>query len=318
MPFSHHSHSGQFCMHAKGSLEEMVLAAIDRKMTVFALTEHMPRDDEDLYPEEKQAHASLASLTATYDAFYAEATRLRAAYAAQITLLIGFEGEWIRSPRSHALTTALLRNPRYALDLFVGSVHHVNGHPIDLDRATYARARASAGSGGAGTDADLAAAYLDAQRDMLRALRPPVVGHFDLVRLFSDAPDAPWRGRAAAVWARVRRNLELARAYGSVLEVNQAALRKGLREPYPRAEICSEFLAMGGRFTLSDDSHSTDQVGMNYPRVLAFIKKVGIKEVYFFERVDSKDSPPKMSSLSVEELEKHPSWSTYDSSEAEP
>ena len=53
MPFSHHSHSGQFCLHAKNLLEEMVQAALTRKYRTFALTEHMPRDQmEDLYPEE--------------------------------------------------------------------------------------------------------------------------------------------------------------------------------------------------------------------------------------------------------------------------
>jgi len=52
MPFSHHSHSGQFCGHAQNSLEQMVRAAIAKNMQVFALTEHMPREEEDLYPEE--------------------------------------------------------------------------------------------------------------------------------------------------------------------------------------------------------------------------------------------------------------------------
>ena len=52
MPFSHHSHSGQFCYHAQNTLEEMVKAAIVKKMRVFALTEHMPREEVDLYPEE--------------------------------------------------------------------------------------------------------------------------------------------------------------------------------------------------------------------------------------------------------------------------
>lgn len=53
MPFSHHSHSGQFCGHATDTLEEVVQRAIALKMQVFALTEHMPRDqDSDLYPEE--------------------------------------------------------------------------------------------------------------------------------------------------------------------------------------------------------------------------------------------------------------------------
>ena len=53
MPFSHHSHSGQFCGHATDTLEEVIQRAIALKMKVFAMTEHMPRDlDEDLYPEE--------------------------------------------------------------------------------------------------------------------------------------------------------------------------------------------------------------------------------------------------------------------------
>lgn len=53
MPFSHHSHSGQFCLHASNTLEEMILAAIAKGMIVFSLTEHIPRDcNEDLYPEE--------------------------------------------------------------------------------------------------------------------------------------------------------------------------------------------------------------------------------------------------------------------------
>jgi histidinol-phosphatase (PHP family) len=53
MPFSHHSHSGQFCPgHAKNQLEEVIQTAIAQKMEVFCLTEHMPRGKEDFYPEE--------------------------------------------------------------------------------------------------------------------------------------------------------------------------------------------------------------------------------------------------------------------------
>ena len=52
MVFSHHSHSGQFCGHAENTLEEVVQCAIEKKMEVFAMTEHMPREEEDFYPEE--------------------------------------------------------------------------------------------------------------------------------------------------------------------------------------------------------------------------------------------------------------------------
>ena len=53
MPHSLHSHSGQFCKHAVGTLEKMVQEAISKRFLVFGLTEHVPRYREiDLYPEE--------------------------------------------------------------------------------------------------------------------------------------------------------------------------------------------------------------------------------------------------------------------------
>ena len=65
MPFSHHSHSGQFCHHAQDTLEAMVLAACDRGFHTFALTEHMPRRAAHLYPEEVRPHLSSAGRLAS-------------------------------------------------------------------------------------------------------------------------------------------------------------------------------------------------------------------------------------------------------------
>jgi len=53
MPFSHHSHSGQFCHHAKDTLEVVVKTAICKGMQTLVMAEHMPRDViMDSYPEE--------------------------------------------------------------------------------------------------------------------------------------------------------------------------------------------------------------------------------------------------------------------------
>jgi histidinol-phosphatase (PHP family) len=53
MPHSHHSHSGQFCKHAAGLLEDVVVEAVRQGFEVYGLTEHVPRyRNEDLYPEE--------------------------------------------------------------------------------------------------------------------------------------------------------------------------------------------------------------------------------------------------------------------------
>ncbi|KAK0638059.1 putative histidinol-phosphatase [Lasiodiplodia hormozganensis] len=273
MPFSHHSHSGQFCAHAKGTLEEMVQAAIAKGFHTFALTEHIPRGDGDLYPEETLDSAGLTQL---FDDYYREAVRLREAYRSQIQILIGMETEWIREPESRQWITKL--QDKYAFDLFIGSVHHMHTVPIDFDKAMYSEARTRAG----GTDERLFEDYFDAQLEMLQALRPPIVGHFDLVRLLSDEPNRKLR-QWAGVWRRIQRNLEFIAAYGGLLELNTAGLRKGLLEPYPTSEICEVFLGLGGRFTLSDDSHQVEHVATNYARLPEFLERTGIRELFFLQ-----------------------------------
>ena len=140
------------------------------------------------------------------------------------------EIDWIR-PSSLDVIQGLLK--KYPFDLFIGSVHHVHGIPIDYDKKMYLEARETSG----GTDEKLAEDYFDLQYEMLQALKPPIVGHFDLIRLLSDDPEASfvqWPG----VWQKILRNLDFIVDYGGLVELNSAGLRKGMSEPYPKAEIC--------------------------------------------------------------------------------
>jgi histidinol-phosphatase (PHP family) len=238
MPFSHHSHSGQFCPgHAVNTLEEVISTAIAKKLRVFCLSEHMPRDEIDFYPEEKDHGGSLEKHFENQAAFFTEACRLREKYREQIELPIGFECDWIR-PESRQLIERSLAD--HDFDYFVGSVHHVHTIPIDYDQAMYDAARDKAG----GADELLFQDYFDAQFDMLNAVKPPVVGHFDLIRLKSADPNQSFHSMTG-VWERVLRNLDLVASYGGILEINTAALRKGMNEPYPRKEICQ----VGCRFS---------------------------------------------------------------------
>lgn len=115
----------------------------------------------------------------------------------------------------------------------MGSLHHTHTIPIDYDRAMYEKARDAAG----GSDEQLFENYFDSQYEMLQALTPPVVGHFDLIKLMSDYRDADFKDMQG-VWEKMRRNLKYIASYGGVLELNAAGLRKGLAEPYPCSPIC--------------------------------------------------------------------------------
>lgn len=229
MPYSHHSHSGQFCGHAKDTLEQVIQTAIAKGFQTFCLTEHMPRPLEDFYPEEAKSHTP-ESLAKLFEDFLVEAHRLRGIYSSQIQLLIGFETEFIR-PSTVDLIRGIL--DRHTFDFFMGSVHHVHTIPIDYDRAMYEQARDKAG----GTDERLFEDYFDLQYEMLQELRPLVVGHLDLIRLLSDHRDDAFKDMAG-VWQKIERNLDFIASYGGLLELNSAGLRKGLAEPYPCLPIC--------------------------------------------------------------------------------
>ena len=172
----------------------------------------------------------MAGLLENEAAYFKEAVWLREKYAATIDILIGFETDWIRDSSLTLIHNSL---DKFPFDFFIGSVHHVHTIPIDYDLPFYRRAREISG----GTDEKLFEDYFDSQFDMLKALNPPVVGHFDLIRLKSDDPDrnfSQWPG----VWKKILRNLDWAAENGALLELNSAGLRKGMKEPYPGEEIC--------------------------------------------------------------------------------
>ena len=127
---------------------------------------------------------------------------------------------------------------RYKFDFCVGSIHHVHGIPIDYNVELWKAARTSCG----GTDDALFAAYFDEQFELIREIKPLVVGHFDVIRLW--APDkmirlSQWGG---TVWSKVVRNIEQVISYGGAFELNSAAFRKGFAEPYPTSEIAAVLL----------------------------------------------------------------------------
>ncbi|KAG6888549.1 hypothetical protein C0995_007421 [Termitomyces sp. Mi166 len=234
MPHSHHSHSGQFCKHAKGTLEDVVLEAIRQKFEVYGLTEHVPRyRPEDLYPEE--AGVSLDELASQFDRFLDEAHHLKAKYASQITLLVGLETEYITGSDLDNLESLLTRVGS-RVEYIVGSVHHVNTIPIDFDLDTFHKALASLDTGFATQNQQetFLSAYFDAQYELLTRFRPQIVGHFDLCRLYNPGlvfADYP------AAWAKVERNVKFAIDYGALFEVNAAAFRKGWDSAYPAPDV---------------------------------------------------------------------------------
>ncbi|KZT22895.1 histidinol phosphate phosphatase H [Neolentinus lepideus HHB14362 ss-1] len=289
MPYSHHSHSGQFCKHATGKLEDVVIEAIKKGFHTYGLTEHVPRYREaDLYPEE--AGCPLDLLTRQFDDFVDEAHRLKVAYAAQIHLLVGLETEFITELDIDNLEH-LLQKHKNRIDYLVGSIHHVNGVPIDFDERTYHKSVQSLSTNGSVTDTlesdtleRFLCSYFDAQYNIMRRFHPEVIGHFDLCRLYT--PELSLQGHREA-WGKVERNIQYAISYGAVFEVNAAALRKGWPSPYPSSDIMQRIVQGGGKLVLSDDSHGPHTVGLNYARLAKCLMDMQITRLHYLHKAES-------------------------------
>ncbi|KAF8001972.1 hypothetical protein HF325_002937 [Metschnikowia pulcherrima] len=294
---SHHSHSGDYISHANGTLESMVATARSMGFTHYCLTEHMPRlSDEYLYPEEIEKEYNVTNLKADFQKFLRHGREIQARINNEVgnddfQILVGFEVEGIDSAHIRAAKTIM-----NDADMCVGSVHYVHGIPIDFNRDLWLEARAKCKEN---TTRCLYKDYFDLQYEVLTELRPQVVGHFDLIRLFEEDEIDPTTGMQSVdisverdwpeVWSAITRNIEFVVSYGGLFELNSAAVRKGWPSPYPRLDLALAIKNLGGKFCLSDDAHTTEQVGLNYKKVLDYIQsELQLSHIYHLQLENGK------------------------------
>ncbi|WFD45051.1 histidinol-phosphatase [Malassezia psittaci] len=309
---SHHSHSGEFCEHARCSLDEVVAQAHKLHFSHFHLSEHIPREfDHHLYPEEKEAQLTPAKLHDRFVKYIQRARKVQHEYAERtppMHILVGCETENIASPQSVDFLCRILGqdDANYAsipapfvgkglVDYLVGSVHHAHGIPIDFDHATFQDALRSGAQDPRGGRVSLLDSYLDMQLEVFQRLQPEVIGHFDLYRLFE--PSASWLENEN-IYEKVVRNIRYAASYGALFEANSAAFRKGwYMETYPGKRILPIILSVGGRIALSDDSHGVDQVGLNYKHLRDYLMRHDVSAVWRLERDPKTASPLTMEQM---------------------
>ena len=266
----HGGHSGQFCSHAKNTLEEIVLAYIRKGYPWVGITEHMPPVSEDfVYPEETRAGLNVMTLTERFADYITTCRRLQARYANEIQIYVGFETETY----SGSLDLANTLIGRYSPDYVVGSAHHVDDIPFDYNKQSYDRAADHCG----GLDG-LYGAYFDQQYEMITVLKPRVIGHLDIIRIYD--PDYRSRLTKPAIWEKIVRNLELIKQLDLILDFNLRPLSRGETEPYLSFPILEKACAMGIDVIPGDDSHGVDDIGATMHRALEILKVVGLRPTW--------------------------------------
>ncbi|HBT97243.1 MAG TPA: histidinol phosphatase [Desulfobulbaceae bacterium] len=261
----HGGHSGQFCSHAENSLEEVILAYIDHGYAWVGITEHAPGlAPHLLYTDQQELGFTPETLRQRFARYMPECRHLQQKYADTITVFAAMETETYSGYAEHIDGLVAEFRPDY----IVGSVHFVGDVNFDYSVEKYQEAVVKVG----GIE-NLYCRYFDDQLAMIERLRPAVVGHFDLIRIFD--PDYREHLSLPVVAERVERNLRRIKALDLIMDFNLRALAKGASEPYISRPILLRAKELGVAVVPGDDSHGVANIHENMERGIAILEELG-------------------------------------------
>ncbi len=261
----HGGHSGEFVTHAEDSLEDIIREYIEKKFEWVGITEHIPPEkNEFMMPDEIEAGLDSTTMKNIFSDYINECKRLKKKYKDKILIFTGFETEAWSGYKE--FIQQLIK--KFKPDYIVGSMHQVSDLQFDYSKNHYKKAVDILG----GYDT-MYCKYFDEQYEMIETLKPAVVGHFDLIRIFD--PEYKTRIKKKEIWTRILRNLELIKCLDLIMDFNLRALYKGADEPYITADILQKARQLEIKVVPGDDSHGVKNIGVNMDKGIMILEKYG-------------------------------------------
>ncbi len=174
---------------------------------------------------------------------------LKAKYADKLNILCGVEQDCLGGM------------PISDFDFVIGSVHYVekNGQLFDVDRSKSYLLNVL----NEHFEGDIYAfceAYFKSVSKVVEATGADIIGHFDLVSKFNenDCLFDSKHPRYLAAWQEAADKLITT---GKPFEINTGAISRGYRSgPYPAEDMMKYIIEKGGRFIMTSDSHSAENL----------------------------------------------------------
>ena len=206
---------------------------------------------------------------------------LKAAYANQLEVLCGLEIDYI--PNLWPQIKAML-NPNQ-LDFYIGSIHFVDafddGTPWSIDGTHNEFFKGWDEIFNRDSHA-LVRKYFDYTRQMVREMKPPVIGHLDKIKMqyqgdcFIPETDPVYRQELIAT-------LEVIAQQGSIVEVNtRGVYRRNEPEFYPSQWVLAEMNRMQIPVMVNSDAHRPQEIVLLHNDALLKLKQAGYKNVLYF------------------------------------
>ncbi len=257
-----HTHNAR-CHHARGTIEDMIKSAIQKGLKAIGINDHFPMR----YLPAPIPVQDYAMELSEFPDHLKEIKQLREKYQGKIDVLIGSEVDFYRP----AIDTIKQSLYPYMddFDYLYGSVHVVNGFPVDDDKFLRKWDEYDVDS--------VFIAYYQELAEMAKTRLFDVVGHIDLPKKFKKFPTCnldAWIGTA----------LDAIKAANMVIEVNTAGLRKPIGEMYPSPHILDMVFKKKIKITLGSDAHDPVEVGYAFDKAIDLVKQAGFSSIVSFNK----------------------------------
>ena len=229
----------------KNTAEEMVLSAIEKGLDTVGIATHS-FTDIDLSYCIKEKDVSV---------FQKEVNFLKEKYADKIRVLCGVEQDYY----SNCSTDGF--------DYVIGSVHYffVDGEYFHVDHSEeYFLNSVKTAFGGDFYSA--AENYYSAVSNVIEKTGADIIGHFDLMNKFNK-DNKFFDVKHPRYVNAYTKALEKLLKTGKVFEINIGAISRGYRkQPYPHTDIYNIIKDNGGKFVLSSDAHSKENIAYEFSK----------------------------------------------------
>ena len=261
-----HTHS-TFC-DGKNTIEENVLAAIQKGIRVLGFTSHS------MYPFWTESNMQPAD----FPAYCAEIRRVREKYADQITVRLAFEADFIPGISLPHMS----RYAEFSPDYLIGSVHFIFQREgiFAVDDTPQKWAEGIQHYYGGNAKAAIGD-YFVLQREMLERGDFALLGHPDLVRKFNEkipifSENEDWYKSELKEMAKA-----IAKK-GIATEINSGAIARGyLSLPYPSEYFLELLHQEGVPVAITADAHAAENLDCAFDQSRALAKKAGYTEIIY-------------------------------------
>lgn len=252
---NYHMHT-HFC-DGNNSPAEMLEAALKKGFTEIGFSGHSytPFDKEVCMSPEDSCK------------YLQEIHLLKEKYRGRISILAGIEQDYFST------------NKTEAYDYVIGSVHYVlkEGKYLAVDESVEGFLDAVKNY----YDNDVYAFiedYYNLVGDVVNMTNADIIGHFDLITKFNEVGKFFSENHpryVAAVDGALQKLVQTNRLF----EINTGAMSRGYRSmPYPSESIIRKIAEMGGRFIISSDAHSAENIDFGFSQVIDLLNKLSVDE----------------------------------------